>query len=76
MDEFKYEIIKHIAVLSENKSGWKKELNIVSWNGMPAKYDIRDWGPDHAKIGKGVTLREDEISALREALSGNKTELE
>ena len=68
MDSFKYEIISHIAVLSEKKSGWRKELNYVSWNSMPPKYDIRDWGPDHEKIGKGVTLGSEEFFALKNAL--------
>ena len=70
MAEFKYEIIKHIAVLSENSNGWKKELNFVSWNGLPPKYDIRDWGPGDAerKIGKGVTLKKEEIEALKNVL--------
>ena len=60
-----YNIIKHIAVLSENtKTGWKKELNIVSWNGNEPKYDIREWSADHVKMGKGVTLTEDEYKVL------------
>lgn len=60
-----YNIVKHIAVLSENtKTGWKKELNIVSWNGNEPKYDIREWSADHVKMGKGVTLTEDEYKVL------------
>lgn len=60
-----YNIVRHIAVLSENtKTGWKKELNIVSWNGNEPKYDIREWSADHVKMGKGVTLTEDEYKVL------------
>lgn len=60
-----YNIVKHIAVLSENtKTGWKKELNIISWNGNEPKYDIREWSADHVKMGKGVTLTEDEYKVL------------
>ena len=33
MDKFSYEIVEEIAVLSENQRGWRKELNLVSWNG-------------------------------------------
>ena len=54
--ELKFEITQHIATLSINKSGWTKALNLVSWNGKDAKYDIREWSPDHDKMGKGVTL--------------------
>lgn len=60
-----YNIVRHIAVLSENtKTGWKKELNIVSWNGNEPKYDIREWSADHVKMGKGITLTEDEYNVL------------
>ena len=51
--EFSYEIIEEIAVLSENNKGWRKELNLVSWNGRPPKFDLRDWAPEHEKMGKG-----------------------
>ena len=27
--------VEHIGVLSESAKGWKKELNRISWNGMP-----------------------------------------
>lgn len=63
-----YSIIKHIAVLGENKNGWRKELNIVSWNGHEPKYDIREWSADHVKMSRGVTLTESELSALKGAL--------
>ena len=64
MPDIKYEIIQTIGVLSENTRGWTKELNLVSWNGGKPKYDIRDWAPEHAKMGKGVTLTEEELNAL------------
>ena len=70
MADFKYEIIKEIAVLSSSpKTGWNRELNFVSWNGNPPKLDIRDWAPDHAKIGKGVTLSHEETAILMSVLS-------
>ena len=56
MADIKYEIKKEIGVLSENAKGWRKELNLVSWNGAAPKYDIREWAPDHEKMGKGTTL--------------------
>lgn len=68
MAEIKYEIIETIAVLSESSKGWKKEFNLVSWNGREPKYDIRDWAPDHEKMGKGVTLSTEDINKLKEAL--------
>ena len=69
MAEIKYEITKHIGVLSESAKGWTKELNLVSWNDREPKYDIREWAPEHEKMGKGVTLSEDEITALKKLLN-------
>lgn len=69
MEDFKFEITKKIAVLSTNKSGWTVELNMVSYNDREPKYDIRNWSPDHKKMGKGVTLtQEEEVQRLLEAL--------
>lgn len=69
MSEFKYEIIKKIGVLSKAASGWTKDLNLISWNERDAKYDIRDWGQDGEKMGKGVTLSKEELLALKELLN-------
>ena len=67
--EVNFEIVKSLAVLSENeKSKWTKELNLVSWNGRDPKYDLRDWSPDHTKMGKGVTLTGLELTQLKESL--------
>ena len=68
MPNIKYEIIKNIGVLSESSKGWKKELNLVSWNDREPKYDLRDWDPEHEKMGKGVTLTEEELKKLKELL--------
>ena len=69
MAEIKYEITKNLGVLSESAKGWTKEINLVSWNNYPAKYDIREWDPDHVKMGKGVTLNAEEIKQLRDILN-------
>lgn len=70
MAEFKYEIVEEFGVLSENNRGWTKELNLISWNGGKAKYDVRDWAPEHERMGKGVTLSEDEAHELKKLLDG------
>lgn len=69
MAEIKYEIIEKIAVLSESAKGWKKELNLISWNGRDPKYDLREWAPDHEKMGKGITLSKEEIIELKKGLN-------
>lgn len=66
MADFNYEIIEHIGVLSTSGSGWTRELNLISWNGRPAKYDIRDWSPDHEKMGRGLTFTKEELILLKE----------
>lgn len=71
MAEIKFEIVKHIGVLSEGNNGWKKELNLVSWNDRAPKYDIRDWDGNHEKMGKGITLSEDEIQNLVNLMNNN-----
>lgn len=68
MAEIKYEIIETIAVLSESSKGWRKELNLISWNGREPKYDIREWSPNHEKMGKGITLSNEEVKNLKTAL--------
>ena len=68
MDSIQFDIVKHFGVISQEKSGWQKELNLVSWNGRAPKLDVRDWAPDHQKMGKGITLSEAEAAALAELL--------
>lgn len=68
MADIKYEIVQEIAVLAEGSKGWRKEFNLISWNEREPKFDLREWAPEHEKMGKGVTLSTAEIIALREAL--------
>lgn len=74
MAELKYEITKHIGVISENAKGWTKELNMISWNEREPKYDLREWNPDHSRMGKGVTLTEEEAENLKKLLNGEEIE--
>ena len=69
MADFKYEIIEELGVLSESAKGWTKELNRISWNGGAPKLDVRDWAPEHEKMGKGITINSDEAQELYKLLS-------
>ena len=69
MAEFKYEVKKTLGQLSGGRSGWCREVNMVSWNENPAKLDLRDWAPEHAKMSKGISLTYEEASILREILN-------
>ncbi|QQO10674.1 YdbC family protein [Breznakiella homolactica] len=69
MADITFDVVKHFGVLSEERGGWKKEINLVSWNGRTPKFDIRDWAPGHEKMGKGITLSREEAQALQEILA-------
>ncbi len=69
MNEVKFEIVQELGVLSETNSGWKRELNLVSWNGADPKFDIREWSPNHEKMSKGIALSADEVAKLHEILN-------
>lgn len=72
MKEITYEVIKNLGVLSEGKSGWKLEVNLISWNGKDPVIDIRSWNADKTKMGKGITLTEDEKNKLLEILKEDR----
>ena len=67
--DFSFSIEKNLGVISQGKGGWNLELNFVSWGGRPAKYDIRSWSADHEKMGKGITLTQEEAVALKNLLN-------
>ncbi len=69
MANIKYEITETIGVVSENNKGWSKELNLISWNDRAPKYDLRDWAPEHEKMGKGITLSKEELIQLKNLLN-------
>ena len=72
--EFKFEITKELGVISENSKGWRKEFNMVSWNEREPKYDIREWSPDHERMGKGVSFTEEELATLEELIRDRDSE--
>ncbi|MDO5062480.1 MAG: PC4/YdbC family ssDNA-binding protein [Peptostreptococcaceae bacterium] len=70
------EILNELGVISENSKGWRKELNRVIWNDGDPKYDIRDWNETHEKMGKGITLTEQELRTLKELIDKEITLLD
>lgn len=68
-EEFTFVIKEHLGVIGTYSTGWKKEINIVEWNGNKGKFDIRDWNPGHEHMSKGITLHLEEAKALSEALN-------
>ena len=63
-EEIECEILKSYGSFSPGTRNWNKEVNLVSWNGRPAKLDIRNWQRNHAKCGKGIALTREEAEEL------------
>ena len=66
--EVTFEIVERIGIISESPKGWKKELNMVKWNDRAPKFDIREWDPEHEKMGQGITLTEEEARTVLDYL--------
>ena len=64
-----FTILEHLGVLRASASGWARELNYISWCDRPAKFDIRDWTPDHKKSSRGITLTDYEMNKICEWVS-------
>ena len=75
MAELKYEIVEQLGVLSVDTKGWKKELNLVSWNDREPKYDLRSWNDTHTRMGKGITFTEEEAAVLLAILKEEDLEI-
>ncbi len=69
MAEIKFELIEKLGVIGEGSKGWKKEINLISWNDRKAKADIREWDELHEKMGKGITLSKIELKELKRVLN-------
>lgn len=63
-NDISFEIIKHLGVIDKSETGWSKEVNLVEWNGNPAKIDIREWDPRHEHMSRGITLHKNEMLEL------------
>ncbi|MBF0787161.1 hypothetical protein IR123_04535 [Streptococcus sp. 19428wC2_LYSM12] len=70
---FTFQVIERVAVLSTDSNDWTKELNLISYNGNPAVWDLRKWSPN-GKPSRGMTLKVEEVKALQEVLQGLEIE--
>ena len=68
-EEIECEIIEHYGKFSDGNRNWNKEVNFVSWNGRPAKIDIRSWQKNHEKCGKGIAITKAEAEELVKLLN-------
>jgi hypothetical protein len=72
--EFSYEVTAELGVISENAKGWQTKLNMISWNGGESKFDVRPWSPDGERMGKGISLNEEEMVKLVELFNNRDEE--
>ena len=69
MADFKFDIKTTLGTISENSKGWKREVNVMTWNNKKAKVDIREWDEKHEQMGKGITLNKEELKQLKDILN-------
>ena len=70
--EFTYAIEKQFGTVS-NAGSLPVELNMVSFNGAPAKFDLRKWRikeDGERSMQKGICLSTEEVLDLRNFLNG------
>jgi len=67
--DFNFEIVEKIGIINSFPTGWNREINLVSWNGGQAKYDIRDWDHSHEHMSKGVRLHAGEMRKMLRLLA-------
>ena len=69
--EFSYTIEKRLGIVS-NASSLPLELNLISFNGAPAKYDLRKWrtkDTGERTMQKGITFTREELIDLKRFLN-------
>lgn len=69
--EFTYTIEKQFGTVS-TASALPLELNLISFNGAPAKYDLRKWrtkDTGERTMQKGITFTREELTDLKRFLN-------
>lgn len=72
-DKIQFEVVEHIATVAEYTGGeYALELNYISFNGAPAKYDLRKWDKAAGRMLKGVTLSAEEAETVAAAIKQHR----
>lgn len=53
MADIKFEIQSQLGSISESPKGWKKELNLISWNDKRTQIRFKRMGTRSSENGKG-----------------------
>jgi len=68
-EELTYEIESFVGTLKESdKHDWCKAVAKISWNNNPATLDIRNLNLSAKRIGKGISLTDEESDRLVDIL--------
>ena len=74
--EFHYDIEQRFDTISSREAStgteYTKEVNLISYNDGDSVYDIRNWTHNtdgSVRMGKGITLNEEEMKKLRDILN-------
>lgn len=67
MANLTYEVKETLGTLSDGV--WAPRLCLISWNHRKPTYDLRKWNTEDDSMGKGLTLTEAELIALRDLLN-------
>ena len=65
-----YIMVEHLATVTEYAGGdYALELNLISFDGAPAKFDLRKWDKRANRMLKGVTLSNEEAKIVVNAIA-------
>lgn len=62
-----YDIHASIGTFGDpGSTGWRKEINLVAWNGGKPLIDIRSWNHDHTRMTRGIALTIEDMKRVCE----------
>ena len=68
-DKFIFKIEEFLGVIKESsKHDWCKAVNRITWGDNPTTVDIRNVNMSNNKIGKGISLSDEEANRVIEIL--------
>jgi hypothetical protein len=71
-EDIKFEIEEFIGTIKESdKHDWCKAVAKISWNDSPATLDIRNMNMSQNRIGKGISLSDEEADKLTDIMLEN-----
>lgn len=69
-NDFSHEVIEYLGPL-DNKEGWNKSVARIAWGENPITIDIRHMNITGNKMGKGISLTDEEVDNVVDILLSN-----